>query len=746
MLRKLIIGIATLVVILVVAGYIISSGVLGQRQGPGEITLIETPSKVTTEREQAQEDTARALGETADKQILFGDLHVHTTFSLDAFMQNLPIMQGEGTHPPADACDFARFCSALDFWSINDHAEQISQSAWLDTKESIRQCNAVTNPDNPDSVAFLGFEWTQRGNSPNNHYGHKNVIYRDIDDDKVPTRPIGALSLVKGTASLPLPLAQRLGFGLLDPANIQIYMDYNKFNNEFRSVEKCPDNVNVKDLPTDCMEFAKTPVDLFDKLDQWGFDSIVVPHGNSWGLYTPPGSSWDKQLKGKMHDPAKQRLIEIFSGHGNAEEYRPWRAVGYDDNGNIYCPDSTEKYTPGCQRAGEIIFERCKNVGESDLECNKRAETAKLDYLKTGRSAFMAIPGTEQEDWEDSEQCIDCFLPPFGHRPMASTQYALAIGDFSDPAKPQRFRFGFIGSSDNHNARGGTGYKEFDRRAMTESQGTSGPKWRDMLVKQEDPVPYSRIWSSEKYGGGAMSSVMGAERMASYFYTGGLVAVHSENRTRDAIWAAMKRKEVYATSGERILLWFDLLNGGETGNEVLPMGAETEMKRSPRFRVRAAGSFKQKPGCPDYSVASLTPERLKNVCRNECYNPSGERKLITRIEVIRIRPQSYENEPVDNLIEDVWKQFECPKDPAGCMVDFEDPEFDTVRRDTLYYVRAIEEATPTINGKQYRIEYDDNGKVKKINPCYSGYRGENDECLSNAEPRAWSSPIFVDYK
>ena len=32
--------------------------------------------------------------------IYFGDLHVHTTFSQDAFMFSLPMLQGEGAHPP----------------------------------------------------------------------------------------------------------------------------------------------------------------------------------------------------------------------------------------------------------------------------------------------------------------------------------------------------------------------------------------------------------------------------------------------------------------------------------------------------------------------------------------------------------------------------------------------------------------------------------------------------------------------
>lgn len=165
-------------------------------EGPaGQIEGPRISQKAIDERVQRAitQDMARSV--SAEKQILFGDLHVHTTYSVDALIYSLPLFSGEGAHPPADACDFARHCAGLDFFSINDHAEGLTPDLWRQTKESIRQCNEVasTNGD-PDMVSFVGWEWTQTGSSPETHFGHKNVIYPGLADNELPTRPITSLA------------------------------------------------------------------------------------------------------------------------------------------------------------------------------------------------------------------------------------------------------------------------------------------------------------------------------------------------------------------------------------------------------------------------------------------------------------------------------------------------------------------------------------------------------------------------
>jgi Protein of unknown function (DUF3604) len=752
--RIVLLAVAALVA--VVALYLLGAWLrlYGSLEHAGTPTEARRPGDAVEAARRTQQRASAALTPAPTKQILFGDLHVHTTFSTDAFLWSLPIMQGgEGAHPVSDACDYARFCSQLDFWSITDHAEASTPRKWRETKQAMLQCKAVAGPDaSPDVAVFLGFEWTQVGRTPADHYGHKNVIVHQLAEDEVPARPIGAAGVATqglrgsvGGAPWYLPL--------LDFPHRQRIFNFIAFMKEVRAVPYCDAETPSPDLPADCYEMAETPADLFARLRQWherGVETMVIPHGNTWGFYTPPGVTWDKQLVGANQDPSQQFLIEVMSGHGNSEQYRDWRAVRFDAKGDAICPEPTRGYLPSCWRAGQIIEQRCLAEGADGAECKARAAEARQLYARGGVAGWNAVPGTELEEWLDSGQCRDCFRPSFTYRPGGSVQYALAISNFDQrnaAGEPRRFEFGLIASSDNHRARPGTGYKPVDRKLTTEANGPRDETWRRILYPKGKPSSVPVAVSTADFSRGF--ATLEAERQASFFMTGGLAAVHATGRSRDAVWDALERREVYGTSGPRILLWFDLLNAEQPDGSLraVPMGSRVTQREAPRFEARAVGSLEQKPGCPDFAASALTPERQAQLCKDECYNPSDQRRLITRIEVVRIRPQAQPGENVAPLIEDPWRVFPCQTDPAGCVVRFEDPEFASAGRDALYYVRAIEQPSPVINAQNLRCTYDAEGNCVEVHPCYGDYRTpDDDDCAEPSEERAWSSPIFVNYE
>jgi len=701
---------------------LITSG-CGSDVPPGEIEGVPRSSESIYNQDLRFLETQSKLFETQESksQILFGDLHVHTTYSIDAFTLELPMMGLQGVHDSAMACDFARYCANLDFFSFNDHAESLTPDHWREQKEVIQQCN-ISNDDpvTNDLVVFPGWEWTQIGTTPENHWGHRNVIFKNIQD--LPARPIGSRAPETGLGIFDTT-QQAVAARWLDPLNFKRYSDLGWLLNMVRNIPFCDEGVNSTELPLDCYEYARTPQDLFLKLDEWQSDPIVIPHGQTWGFHVPLGTSWDNRLNDQGHDSKKQILLEVMSGHGNSEEFRDIASANFLQSGKMSCPEPTDSFLPCCWQAGEIQKKKCD--GLSDAECAARVELAKKYTLAGGPYANMVFPEADPEEWLNCDQCIDCFKPAFNYRPKQSAQYALAISNFdSEDESPQRYNFGFIASTDDHTARPGTGYKQYERRKMTFATGPKSKMW-EYKYKAEDPnfpeLPKIKPGESQP----------DIERASSFVYPGGILAVHSEGRSKDQIWSALKNKNVYGTSGPRILLWFNLSNSpyGDA-----PMGSDITMSQNPRFEVRAAGSFKQKDGCPEESIDALSSKRLDYLCAGECYNPSNERYAIDRIEIIKITPQSYAGEAISPLIDDAWKTFSC-SDKSECVVNFEDESYS---RDSTYYVRAIQEPTPAINGVQSKVGNDN------FQLCKGSFRTDlSDNCLSMIGERAWSSPIYL---
>ncbi|MBW2495819.1 MAG: DUF3604 domain-containing protein [Deltaproteobacteria bacterium] len=716
-------------------GIAMVAGCSGEHQAPGVTTDAAIPGSAVKARAERQAIVGEAMAVEDRKQILFGDLHTHTTFSPDAFMVSLPMMGGSGLHPPADACDFARFCADLDFWSINDHAEGVSPRHWSETIDSIQECNArAGDPADPDSVAFLGWEWTQVGGTPETHYGHKNVVLLETDRARVPRRPIAAPRPEFRVAAL--PAVSRTLLSLVYFRDRQLFADYQTYYEEVNAVAPCPEGVDTLELPADCHEVAANPRELNERLDRWDTPSLLIPHGTTWGLMTPRGFSLARELASGQHDAERQRLFEIYSGHGSAEELRELPgafAIGEDA---LVCPEPTPDFLPCCWQAGEIIRDRCER--ESHPDCEARAAEARSIYLAAGAAGHLTVPGAGVDDWLDCDQCRDCFAPAFSPRPGGSAQAALAMRSAAPDGEVRAYRFGLIGASDTHDARPGNGFKEFSRVENTEAPTRSGLM---SLVTGDRREPAARA-EPTRLEEVPLAGRRDIERGASFFMTGGLAAVHAESRQRESIWSAMSQREVYATSGERILLWFDLLSGPEGRH---PMGSIiTGQSGDPRFHVTAVGAFEQKPGCPDFVRGALGPERLEALCLGECYHPSDRRRSIRRLEVVRIRPRPASEEDLDSLVDDPWRVFECDDRGEGCRAEFTDSEFAALDGEVVYYARAVQEPTLAVNAGGFRCRYDEAGRCVEIDPCYADDRtAQDDDCLAEIEERAWSSPIFV---
>lgn len=674
--------------------------------------------------------------------IYFGDLHVHTTYSFDGDLYSVPAYGDDGAHPPDDACAFARYCSGLDFFALTDHAESFTPDRWSRTKKSARACDArfanPSDPSHPELVPFVGWEWTQVGSTPETHFGHRNLVFPDLADSKLPERPIGALESGETVNATEKFLAG--GLKLFRPfSTLSRYADLLSMMGDLASRKECPLSLEPRDPVTSCRENLPDPALLFSQLDGAGFDYLPILHGTAWGTYAPPGAKIDNLLDPAIRRPGKPSLFEVFSGHGSSEQYRDY------PEGASTCPAPTPGYYPCCWRAGEIMRSRCR--GLSPDECDRRVEEAKRLALAAGDDPFSVFTDARPEDWLDCDQDRGGFKPAYSYRPRESAQYALAIGDFDHPdasGRPGRFEFGMVASSDNHAARAGTGYKQFAREYVTDVRGYEDD-WlarkleRMARGRQADPrlpQPY--------HDPGRLLGLLDVERGSSFMYTGGLVAIHAPDNRRQSIWRALETREVYATSGPRIRLWFYLENSPEG---IVPMGARVEQNWNPRFRIRAQGSFIQKPGCPKDSIKALGSRGIERLCRGECYFPSDKRHAIRSIEVIRIRPQSHRGEPVGHLIEDPWKVFECPPDHDTCEVEFKDPDFSQALRDTVYYARVLQEPTEAINGAQLRTVFDARGNPVSVSPCYAGRQtARNDDCLAPVLERAWSSPIFVNWK
>ena len=552
------------------------------------------------------------------KQILFGDLHVHTSYSIDAFLYGLPLFGGEGAHPPADACDFARYCSELDFFSLNDHAEALTVPRWRRSLESLRECNArAGDPQDPDLVAFVGWEWTQTGATPETHFGHKNVMFPGLADDELPARPISALAGDVKSQARAHHLWLARGAEAVASAVAPQYADFLWWIRALANAPLCEPGVDTRELPADCEESAPDPALLFEKLAQWGFESLVIPHGLTWGIHAPPGATLAAQLDrarstiqsgsgSSRCTPATARRGDLRARFRTGRCRRSSRHLQRADAG-----------LPALLLAGRRDRTRALRRPQA-ANCEAGVAAARQLAVAAGRRPHWVLPDAALEDWLDCDQLRGAFKP------------ALSLA-------PGPERAGRAGARERRRARRGrrrrcASASGLSRRAtptrrarapatrkcvvagMTDARGYASERLERWLAPwirgpqpRTRPRPCRCLRPSRASAGSSTSNAPPASCIPAVWSP-----CTPSGRDRGAASGTRSvRREVYATSGPRILLWFELLNGPEG---LAPMGSSVVQRERPRFEVRAAGSLEEQPGCPASTLEALSAERVSTSC------------------------------------------------------------------------------------------------------------------------------------
>ncbi len=270
------------------------------------------------------------------------------------------------------------------------------------------------------------------------------------------------------------------------------------------------------------------------------------------------------------------------------------------------------------------------------------------------------------------------------------------------------FRLGFIGSTDTHNSTPGA-TREDDYR------GHLGTR---------DATPALMLAANTGLGviGGIESN------------PGGLAVVWAEENSRDALFAAMRRREVYATSGTRPVVRFfgGDLRGVSCGQSDFvarayrtgtPMGGEVGPVRgtdSPRFAVLAF----QDPGEPGVPGTSL--QRVQIV-----------KGWLDATGVAQERVFEVAGNPTNGAGVDPATCATTGPGAASLCAVWEDPEFDREQR-AFYYARVLENPVCRWSARLCNVEGVD---------CNDAPPPGLEACCDARVPktiqeRAWTSPIW----
>jgi hypothetical protein len=542
-----------------------------------------------------------AYGANYPTNVYFGDLHVHTSYSFDAY--------GFGTRRDPAEC-YADTKTRLDFAAVTDHAEYLGET---------ELCKTPGSPGYDTQICTRLRDGDQS-------------VYKELSALCLKTPPLIDPALCADAAKQVWDRIKSAAQASYVPGQFTTFIAY-EYSLEAPGDSKLHRNVifsgSSVPRPIPRSEERK-PEGLWASLKANcvpgganGCDVVVIPHtsnasrGKFFSALKDNGDfidPTDAQRRGQY-----ERLVEIYQNKGNSECY------------------------PG--------------VNTTDEGCE-----------------FEKLPLRRVADTPDSTT-----VSPQG---FAREGLKAGIG-YEELFGVNPFQFGFIGSTDNHNSAGG---------AVSEEGyvGNSGPN-DDTIEKR-----------------------LGSDVAASYS-PGGLAAVWATQNTRDSIFGSLKRREVYATSGTRIVARF-------FGGWNLP---DNLCSKPQLIRIAYAN------GVPMGSVLPPVESERPVFVITAQQDPASAG--LTQLQIVK--GWSIHNTQFEQIY--TIRQSPRPNGASSMCQVWQDPSFDPAVH-AFYYARVIEATTPRWSAYDCAAAEVDCavGAPPGLERCCDG------TVAMTVEERAWTSPIW----
>ena len=577
-----------------------------------------------------------------NRNVYWGDTHLHTNFSSDAFLF------GTMTATPDDAYRFAKgealihpitkqklqINDPLDFLIVADHAEGLG--TMMKAKSGDEQVLAtefgkkLAELVNADNLFVQYMAWMKGKNVG-------KVRFTELDTGAIMQSIWNDYISYADQHYEPGKFTTFIGWEWTSTPN----------GKNMHRVVFTPDN---KEKARQFLPYSSThspaPEDLWNWLDETSqaldIEFMAMPHNSnvSGGLMFPE----EKSFKG---NPVNRAY---------AEQRSRWESVA-----EISQIKGTSETTPDLSPTDEFAYYELWNIMLS-------AETGSVQRGNPGKGDFL--------------------------RDSLRTGLKLEEKTGINP-----YKYGLIGSSDSHTASSGVEENNFTGKFYVDGLQPDKSKNVILSVKAMD------------------------------FSSSGYAAVWAESNTREDIYSAFKRKEVYGTTGPRILLrlfaGFDFEDSDvESANYTtigyekgVPMGGDltsAPADAAPTLMIVAA----KDPNGANLDRVQVVKGWLENgVTKEKVFDvkwagdrvPDENGKLPSVGNTVDTKTATYTNDIGANELAVVWT----------------DPEFDSTQK-AFYYVRVLEIPTP---------RYSTYASARLGQEAWAG-------TYSTIQERAYSSPIW----